>query len=104
MYARLAVNIPLISGIFDYSLPEDLASQVVPGCLVTAPFGKQVVQGVVLELVSQPAVAETKPVMDLLDPLPVLTPSQVSLAKWLASETLSPLAASIGLMLPSGLN
>lgn len=104
MYVRLAVNFPLISGVFDYSLPAHLEVEVRPGCLVTAPFGKQVVQGVVLELVSQPAVEETKSVIELLDPLPVLTASQIFLAKWLSRETLSPLAACIGLMLPVGLS
>jgi primosomal protein N' (replication factor Y) len=104
IYARLAVNMPSVTGIYDYSLPEHLEPQVRSGCLVTVPFGKQVVQGVVLELVSQPAVTETKSVMELLDPLPVLTTPQVSLAKWLAWETLSPLAACIGLMLPAGLS
>jgi primosomal protein N' (replication factor Y) len=104
MFARVAVNIPSITGIFDYSLPEKLEQEILPGCLVTVPFGKQLVQGVVLELVSQPAVAETKLVIDLLDPSPVLTAAQLSLAKWLSVETLSSLAACIGMMLPSGLN
>ncbi len=104
MYARLAINFPSISGLFDYSVPEQLEAELKPGCLVTAPFGRQVVQGVVLELVGQPAVAETKSVIELLDPLPVLTAPQGALAKWLSWETLSPLAACIGLMLPVGLS
>jgi primosomal protein N' (replication factor Y) len=104
MYARLAVNLSSISGLFDYSLPENLEEEIQLGCLVTVPFGKQLVQGVVLELVSQPAVAETKPVFELLDSVPVLTSHQISLAKWLAWETLSPMAACIGLMLPAGLS
>jgi primosomal protein N' (replication factor Y) len=103
LFARLAVNIPSISGIFDYSLSEKLEKEILPGCLVTVPFGKQLVQGVVLELVSQPAVAETKQVIDLLDPSPVLTATQISLAKWLSGETLSSLTACIGMMLPAGL-
>ncbi len=103
-YARIAVTVATLIGEFDYQIPPGLEGKISSGQLVTAPFGKQVVQGIVLELVSQPAVAETKSVVDLLDPLPVLTRSQVSLAKWLSIETLSPLAACIGLMLPSGLN
>ncbi len=104
MYARVAVNIPSDSSIFDYSLPEPLVAGIHAGCLVTVPFGSQVVQGVVLELLAQPSVAETKSIIDLLDPLPVLTGTQIALAKWLASETLSPLADCINLMLPSGLS
>jgi len=102
-YARIAVNVPSISDIYDYHLPSELEGKVGAGCLVTVPFGKQTVQGVVLELVSQPSVAETKAVIDLLDPAPVLTVAQIALARWLAEETLSPLAACIGLMLPVGL-
>jgi len=73
------------------------------GHLVTVPFGKQTVQGVVLELVAEPSVPETKPILNLVDPLPALTAAQIALAQWLARETLSPLAACIGLMLPVGL-
>jgi primosomal protein N' (replication factor Y) len=104
MYARVAVNFPSDSSTFDYSLPEHLVAGIHAGCLVTVPFGRQVVQGVVLELLTQPSVAETKSIIDLLDPLPVLTGTQIALAKWLASETLSPLADCINLMLPSGLS
>lgn len=103
-YARIAVNVPALTGVFDYHLPPELAGRVGAGHLVTAPFGSQTVQGVVLELVPEPAVAETKPVLDLLDPEPALTAAQIALARWLADETLSTLADCIGLMLPAGLN
>ena len=104
MYAQIAVNVPSVSGVFDYALPPELEGRVSAGCLVTVPFGKQTVQGVVLELVSQPSVAETKPVLDLLDPLPVLTASQITLAHWMADHFLAPLAAMVDLMLPTGLS
>ena len=103
IYTRVAVNIPTLTGVFDYHLPEELSGRVGVGHLVTVPFGKQTVQGVVLELVAEPFVAETKPILNLLDPLPALTAAQIALARWLADETLSPLASCIGLMLPSGL-
>jgi len=104
VYACVAVNVPGLTGDFDYHVPPELEGKIGAGHLVTVPFGKQTVQGVVLELVSQPSVAETKPVLSLLDPLPALTATQMELAHWLAYETLSPLAACIGLMLPSGLS
>ncbi len=103
MFARLAINLPAVSGMFDYAIPPELVGIGV-GCLVTAPFGKQTVQGVVLELVEQPAVAETKPLESLLDPLSVLTVPQIELAKWMSEYYLQPLAAMIGLMLPVGLS
>ena len=103
-FARIAVNVSSVTGIFDYHLPEELSGRVGMGQLVTVPFGRQTVQGVVLELVSQSAVAETKPVLDLLDPLPVLTGVQIELAKKIAQATLNPLAAILAIMLPSGLS
>jgi primosomal protein N' (replication factor Y) len=102
-FARIAVNIPSIVGVFDYALPSELEGKIGAGHLVTVPFGRQTVQGVVLELTAQPAVAETKPILDLLDPLPVLTGAQIELAKQMADSTLNPLAAIIDMMLPSGL-
>ena len=104
MFARLAVNVPTITSLFDYSIPPELAPQLQAGCLVTAPFGNQIVQGVVVELVDSPSVANPKPILDLLDPAPVLTPPQLALAVLLADSTLNPLASVVSLMLPVGLS
>lgn len=104
IYVRVAVNVPALSGEFDYHLPPELEGRVGAGHLVTVPFGKQTVQGVVLELVAVPSVAETKPVINLLDPLPVLTAAQIALARWMADYFIAPLAAMISLMLPAGLS
>ena len=103
-FARVAVNIPSLTGIFDYHLPPDLEGRVSVGNLVTVPFGKQIVQGVVLELVPVPAVADTKPILSLLDPLPVLTGTQVKLAHWMTYHFIAPLAAVVDLMVPTGLS
>ena len=84
-FAQIAVNIPTVTGVFDYSVPPELEGQIGAGHLVTVPFGRQTVQGVVLELVGQSSVAETKPILDLLDPLPVLTGCQIELAKQMAA-------------------
>ena len=104
MFARLAVNLPAVSGMFDYAIPDELAGQVGVGCLVTAPFGNQTVQGVVMELPDAPSVAETRPLESLLDPVPVLTAPQIELAKWMSERYLQPLAAVVGMMLPAGLS
>jgi primosomal protein N' (replication factor Y) len=103
-YARVAVNVPTLSGEFDYHLPPELEGHAGAGHLVTAPFGRQTVQGVILELTAAPSVAETKPILSLLDPLPVLTAAQIDLARWMAEYFLAPLAAMIDLMLPAGLS
>src|SRR3989304_3724134 len=102
-YLEIAVNIPQISGTFHYHLPADLEGKTRAGHLVEVPFGKQTVQGVVLGEVTEPEVESTRAVIRLLDSEPVFTPAQLSLARELAENTFSPLAAIIGLMLPPGL-
>jgi len=104
MYVRVAVNIPQVSGEFDYALPEALKGQVKPGCLLVVPFGRQSVQAVVLREVEIPAVAETREALELVDPEPVLTPAQLALAAEIAHQNLAPLAQCLDLMIPSGLS
>ena len=103
MFARLAVNVPTITNLYDYSIPPEL-TQVQAGCLVTAPFGNQIVQGVIVELLDSPSVQNPKAIIDLLDPAPVLTPPQLALAILLAETTLSPLASIVSMILPVGLS
>jgi len=104
MFARLAVNIPAISGIFDYTVPDELTPHLQAGCLVTAPFGNQTVQGIVVELTDSSPIQNLKPILDLLDPAPLLTPPQIALAIRLAETTLNPLSAMVGMMIPTGLS
>ncbi|RIK28914.1 MAG: primosomal protein N' [Anaerolineae bacterium] len=103
-FVQIVVNIPSVSGIFDYAIPESLAGTVGVGHLVIVPFGKQTVQGVVLRFVDQPSVREVKEVIELVDPEPVLTQAQIMLAEEMAKSTLAPLAAVVGLFLPIGLS
>lgn len=104
MFAQVAVNVPSVSGLYSYHIPDPLTGALGPGSLVTVQFGAQTVQGVVLGLAETSPVPETKPILELLDPLPVLTVPQLELARYLAESTLSPLASIVGLMLPPGLS
>ncbi len=77
-----------------------MEGRVEVGHLAVVPFGGQTVQGVVVRFVTEPAVPETRPVLDLVDPAPVLMPTQIALAHFLSETYLAPLAACIDLMLP----
>lgn len=104
IYVEIAVNVPQVSDVFHYHLPEKLEGKVTTGHLVEVPFGKQRVQGVVLREIAEPAVAETRAVHQLIDPEAVLTAGQMALAQHLAEQTLAPLSTCINLMLPTGLS
>jgi primosomal protein N' (replication factor Y) len=104
MFVEIAVNLSPVQGTFHYHLPPELDGLVRPGHLVTAPFGRQRVQGIVLRLLDEADVPETRPVEALLDPDPVLTEPQLALAHWLQASTLAPLVDCLTLMLPPGLS
>jgi primosomal protein N' (replication factor Y) len=104
IYIEVAVIVPRVTGTFSYHLPAHLEGRVIPGSLVTVPFGSQLVQGIVTRQVAEPDVVETRPVEELVDELPVVNSTQMRLAAWLARETLSPLAACLDVMIPPGLS
>ena len=104
VYVEVAINLPRISDSYHYHLPPELVGSVRPGSLVIVPFGSQRVQGVVLKFIETPEVADTRPVEALVDKKPALTHELMSLAEWMAHETLSSLGSCIDLMLPPGLS
>ncbi len=102
-FVQIVVNVPAVTGVFDYAVPASLAGRVGPGTLVIVPFGKQTVQGVALRFVDSPSVPDVKEIVDLVDEEPVLTQPQLALAESMAESTLTPLAGIIALFLPVGL-
>ncbi len=103
-YAAVAVNIPQVSDLFHYHLPPELEGQVQVGHLALVPFGRQTVQGVIVEFTDRPGVAETRPLLEIVDEHAVLTGAQIDLARQMAQDWLAPLAACIRLMLPAGID
>jgi len=101
--ARVAVNVPGVNGIFDYELPDALASAAQPGCLVMVPFGSQTVQGIILELTEKSAVKQLKTISGLLDEQPVVTRQQIQLGEWMADQYYTSLAECLQVMIPPGL-
>ena len=80
-FVEIAVNVPQVRGVFHYHLPPELEGKLAPGHLVVVPFGRQLVQGLVLRPVAQPSVAETKAVESLLNDRTALTPAQSAKAE-----------------------
>jgi primosomal protein N' (replication factor Y) len=102
MFAEIAVNRP-VHTTFHYHIPLELDGKIQPGHLVKVGFGTAYTSGVVVALHDTAPIPETKPVLERLDPLPVVTPAQLELAAWMAEHTLTPLGTVLGLMLPPGL-
>ena len=100
-YAEVSVNSPAGERqLFSYSIPDDLILQ--PGHAVWVPFGSRILQGIVVELSEFPAVESVRPVDSLIQPEPLLTATQLELARWISRYYLSPLFPAIALFLPPG--
>jgi primosomal protein N' (replication factor Y) len=74
---------------------------------VLAPLGASTALGVIVALSDNPP-ADLLPdairdVAEVLDPLPVVTSTQIDLARWVADEYLEPLRQAMRLMLPPGI-
>ncbi|OGN98011.1 MAG: primosomal protein N' [Chloroflexi bacterium RBG_13_51_36] len=99
-YAEVAVNSPGSRSTFCYAIPPALNISV--GQAVWVPFGSRVIQGIVLHLSKEPAVAETKEVTGIVTDGPLLSPIQVSLAQWISGHYFASPFDALALMLPPG--
>ena len=100
-YAEIAVDAPTGWGrTFSYAVPPALA--VSPGHLVQVPFGPRYVHGIVFEMSASPQVEQTRDLMGLVEPVPLLSPTQLELARWISEYYRAPLFSAAAPMLPPG--
>ncbi len=85
---------------YHYAVPPGMT--VAPGQLVWVSFASQYLQGLVLALSDTCPVAEPKPILQVMDPVPYLQPWQLGLARWVADHYLCSLAEAAFAMLPPG--
>jgi len=104
LYADIAIDPSRdVNSTFTYHIPASLEGQIVPGSLVRISFGTAMMNGIVLSAGDAAPNFTTKPILDLLDPQPVMTPAHLDLARWLSRTYLAPMGACLWLMLPPGL-
>jgi primosomal protein N' (replication factor Y) (superfamily II helicase) len=101
MFAEVAVYQSHTTKTFHYSVPPHMALAV--GQLVEVGFRTARSQGIVLDLVPESPIPRAKPILDILTDEPVVTPTQIALARWMAENTLTSLGACLWIMLPPGL-
>src|ERR671935_193981 len=103
--AEVAIATPVgENSLYHYQVPAELADGVRVGTLVHVPFGPRELQGVVFEPDAQPIQARPlKPIRAVLDPVPVVTPAGIALARWVSAYYSCPVAEVLAAMLPPGL-
>jgi primosomal protein N' (replication factor Y) len=102
-WCEVAVPVPL-TGALTYEVPAAAARAVAPGVRVRVPVGGRRLVGVVTRLVDAvPEGVQARPLLEVLDPEPVLTPELLALAEFVADYYLAPLGEAVRTMLPSDL-
>jgi primosomal protein N' (replication factor Y) len=96
-FCNVALPVPL-DMVFTYRVPAD-ATPVVGG-RVLVPFRQQRLIGIVVELHDRKPSVTIKPVLNVLDPAPVLDDQLLRLGRWIANYYLAPLGEVFRTMLP----
>ena len=100
MYAEVAVG-GRTRLLLHYDVPSNLDGRLVPGQLVRVPLRDEERFGIVVGLSASAPVHTTRPLEELIDPVPVILPEGLALARWIAEFYLAPLADCIWLLAPT---
>ncbi len=100
-FAEVAVDAPAgHSRTFSYSIPQSLDVQ--PGQLARVPFGSRTLQGIVFALVDAPQVPQTRDILEITNPEPLLDDTRLQLAGWISDYYMSSLFDAAAPTLPPG--
>ncbi|AZN42076.1 primosomal protein N' [Paenibacillus albus] len=107
MIAKVIVDVPsrATDRPFDYKIPQQLQGWVEVGSRVGVPFGGRVLQGFVVGIADQADVdvMKLKPIAELLDHIPPLSPDLVELASWISDKYCCTMTAALQVMIPAAL-
>ena len=101
-FADVAVPFPLFQT-FTYSVPEPIRNGLTPGCRVLVPFGNRHLIGLATKVHHESRLGKVKPVRQILDREPLLSPAMLKLGLWMASYYLAPPGEALRVMFPPGL-
>lgn len=101
---RVAVPAPL-HRLFDYLPPSGELWSLPPGVRLQIPFGRAQAVGVLMEVAwtSELALGKLKPILGVLDTVPVLPQQAMALAQWVSAYYHYPIGEVIDNMLPPSL-
>lgn len=103
-YANVALPLR-IPELYTYRVPKEFIELVQPGIRAVVEFGRQrVITGLIDEIHQRkPEAYTTKPILDVLDAEPIVTPVQVDMMKWMSDYYLCTFGEIVNAALPSGL-
>lgn len=105
MYADVLVELKAkqVDKTFTYFVPREWESKIKLGIRVLVPFGRQKLEGFVLQIHKERPEYETKEILELVDSEPILNEEMLELGKYIAKKTMSTLISAYQTMLPAAL-
>lgn len=102
MYAKVLIEykVKTLDRVWTYKIPESL--NIMVGNKVLVPFGKMILNGIVLEI-SNKSDVDTKEIIDVIDQDIVLSDELLELGKKISEDTVSSLMSVYQAMMPSSL-
>lgn len=102
-YVDVLLPLPL-EDCFTYSVPEGQEHLITTGVRVVVPLGRnKTYVGLVLRVHSEKPSFATKPIKEVLDAKPIVTPTQLRLWQWIADYYLAPLGDVFNAAMPLGM-
>ena len=100
-FVEVAVDAPISENkTFSYSSPPDMSLEV--GHLVLVPFGKRMLQGIVVERDAVPSVEKTRDVSEIVFSDPIIDGVRLKLAMCMSDYYVCSIFDSASLMFPVG--
>ncbi len=100
IFAKVAPPLP-VEGLFTYSVPDELAAQVVPGVRVLVPFGARRLSAMCVGVETQaPEGVRLRPIVKLLEDEPLVGADILELGRWVARHTGCSLGEALDATLP----
>jgi primosomal protein N' (replication factor Y) (superfamily II helicase) len=100
---EVALPLPL-ERTFTYAVPNSLSDSAAVGCRVLVPFGRKKLSGVIVGDAEVEVDFEVRPIEDVLDDEPSLTPELLELTRWIADHYVCAWGEAIRAALPPGID
>ena len=108
-YAAIIVNrkIAAVDKVFYYVVPSELYSEISCGSIVSIPFGREQLEGVVVDLTTElpadlPPNIKMRAISGLVSPRPLFNEDLLSLSRWMADYYMCPWVTVLQSFLPAG--
>ncbi len=105
-FAEILINrkVDSLDHSFTYEIPPDLSGEVKVGSFVQVPFGHGTVKGIVINLMAETEIEETKNIDALLHGEIIFPEELLNLAHFIAAYYMNHTMSVLRAMLPSGVN